>query len=354
MLLPVATLRELLDCHATPGDEAEVRASLERSWRAAGWRPRRLGDYAVTATPPAAAPRRAATLLICAHMDAPGFAVDRLPPAAGLPGEHGGVWGLTTLGGANFEGASAAGVLKCAAGRLPVTIRKGAAHGSRGPLFACRADAGAPPALLAAVRHGDRVCFAGRPRLSGHRVCAPALDNRLGCWLLAALPSLAASWRPRCRLVLGATACEELGGFGAPVLARAVQPDITVVLDATYEAAAQRVRLGGGPVLTLSDASVVLSPARRDAVAAIFASAGVPLQTEVYNYSGTDARAFPHQGLTGPVLPLLLATRGNHTPCETADLRDAEALANGLRALAEGWQAESHASRASVAQGRRR
>ncbi len=335
MALQVDKLLELLACHATPGDEGEVRACLERAWRAAGWSVRRLGDYAVTATPPTPA-RRAATLLICAHMDAPGFAVDRLPPSSGLRPARRGVWGLTTLGGASLAGADAAGVLKCAAGRLPVTIRKGAAHDSQDSSLTCRAAAGAPSAMLDAVRHGDRVCFASRPSLSGHRVCAPALDNRLGCWLLAELPRLAASWRCRWRLVLGATACEELGGFGAPVLARAVQPDMAVVLDATYEAPAQQVRLGGGPVLTLSDASAILSPARRDAVAACFAAAGVPLQTEVYNYSGTDARAFPHQGLAAPVLPLLLATRGNHTPRETADLRDAETLASGLRELVEG------------------
>jgi len=105
------------------------------------------------------------------------------------------------------------------------------------------------------------------------------------------------AWRTPWRIVLGATAAEEMGGFGAAVLARHVQPDLAIVLDATYEAPAQGVRLGGGPVLTLSDASVLLAPARRDRVAAALAAAGVPLQTEVYNYSGTDARAFPLQGL---------------------------------------------------------
>ena len=138
--------------------------------------------------------------------------------------------------------------------------------------------------------------------------------------------------------MLGATACEELGGFGAPVLARHVQPDLVIVLDATYAAPEQNVQLGNGPVLTLSDASVLLSPARRDQVAKLLSDADVPLQTEVYNFSGTDARAFPHQGLACPILPLLLATTGNHSPRETADLRDANQLIQTIELLARHFQ----------------
>lgn len=326
-----AVLLELLGCHSTPGDEGEVRAMLERHWRAAGWRAVRLGDYAVVAEAPAARGRRKLpTLLITAHMDSPGFAVDR-------PGRGRSAHGLTRLGGAAFGGAAAAGVLKTATAKFAVTIRKRRAKGAtEAPDFVCVAVLpGQVAPLAAALRHGDRVCFAARPQRKGDRMEAPFLDNRLGCWLLAELPRLMAGWRSRYRMVLGATACEELGGFGAAVLARHTAPDLALVLDATYEAPAQGVRLGGGPVLTLSDASVLLSPARRDELLARFAAAGVPLQTEVYNYSGTDARAFPFQGLACPVLPLLLATTGNHTPVESADLRDAESLVAGLRAIAE-------------------
>ena len=93
--------------------------------------------------------------------------------------------------------------------------------------------------------------------------------------------------------------------------------------------------LGGGPVLTLSDRSVLISPARRDALLDRFARAGLPLQTEVYNTSGTDAGAFPRQGIFTPVLPLLIPTTGNHSAAETADLRDAATLLQAIRMLAE-------------------
>jgi putative aminopeptidase FrvX len=322
----IATLFQLLACHSTPGDEAEVRALLERQWRKAGLRVARLGDYAVTATVPRRAMRKP-VLLVTAHMDSPGFAVDRLPAT----GDRKDAAGLTRLGGAAFAGNRAAGVLKTRAGKVPVVIRKHRKPGDECD-YAC--EPAAPLRCLPAeLAHGDRVCFACQPVRAGDQIAAPFLDNRLGCWALAELAPQIASWKSRYRIVLGATACEEFGGFGAHVLARHVQPNLVIVVDATYEAAEQNVRLGGGPVLTLSDASVLLSPVRRDQVRAALAAAGVPLQTEVYNFSGTDARAFPHQGLACPVLPLLLATTGNHSPRETADLRDVDSLLAAIACL---------------------
>jgi len=326
-MLDLRILLELLACHSTPGDEAEVRAVLEQQWRKAGLRVARLGDYAITAT---AAPRRGKrlpVLLITAHMDSPGFAVDRLPS----PGARKSSAGLTRLGGAAFTGRHTAGVLKTRTGQTPVIIRRQRGHDDEFD-YACEAVTGLH--LPDDLCPGDRVCFVCQPVCTGDRIVAPFLDNRLGCWVLAALAPRIAAWASRYQIVLGATACEELGGFGAPVLARHVQPDLAIVVDATYEAVEQQVRLGKGPVLTLSDASVLLSPARRDHVRAALATAGVPQQTEVYNFSGTDARAFPHQGLACPVLPLLLATTGNHSPRETADLRDADQLVAAIACLA--------------------
>lgn len=320
------TLLELLTCHSTPGDEGEVRTVLERHWRAAGLGVTQLGDYAILATPPARGKRKP-VLLITAHMDSPGFAVDRLPQGGALKAPA----GLTRLGGAAFAGHRTAGVLKTSAGKVPVVIRKQRQHGGDFD-YTCEPLSG--QRLPADLRPGDRVCFACKPDCTDHIMAAPFLDNRLGCWILAELAPQIAAWKSQYRIVLGATACEEFGGFGAPVLARHVQPDLAIVLDATYEAVEQNVRLGRGPVLTLSDASVLLSPDLRNRICGTLAAAGLPLQTEVYNFSGTDARAFPQQGLACPVLPLLLATTGNHTPRETADLRDASHLVAALELLA--------------------
>jgi len=317
-----ARLKRLIEAHSTSGDEAEVRAILEEAWNAAGWCVERHGDYAVSARLPEADLARP-VLLVCAHMDSPGYAVDRLTGSA---------IGLTELGSPSFEGGRAPAVLKTRAGRFSGAVREVSAPASE-PDFVFEPEDEA--AARAAVRQGDRVCFAPICGAEGDRIAAPFLDNRLGCWLLLRLAEEAGAWRSPYRIVLGATGTEEMGGFGARVLAAQVRPDRVVVLDATYDSEEQGVRLGQGPVLTLSDASVLLSPARRDEVLERMARAGVPLQTEAYNFSGTDARAFPHVGLPCAVLPLLVATTGNHSPRETAHLRDLEAWLEAVRVLTE-------------------
>lgn len=339
-------LIELLTRHATPGDEAQVGAVLVREWLRAGWRPRGLGAHAVLAEAPAHRDPQAPLLLVCAHMDAPGFAIHACPPAtapargARRRAPH---WALTPLGGPGLGGGTTPGWLKCAGGVMDVVIGGGHAEGGDAddaedacpPIF-CRlrpSDTANP--LAQTVRPGDRVCFAAEPRLRGNCITSPFLDNRLGCWLVAELPRLARDWTSPYRLVVAATGGEEFTGHGAAVLAHHLRPDLTIVLDATYVNAEQGVRLGGGPVLTLSDRSVLIPPARRDALLDRFARAGLPLQTEVYNTSGTDAGAFPRQGVFTPVLPLLIPTTGNHSAAETADLRDAATLLQGIRMLAE-------------------
>jgi putative aminopeptidase FrvX len=321
------TLRQLLACHSTSGDEAEVRDVLVQAWQRAGLNVTHLGEYAVHASLPARS--RKPILLITAHMDSPGFTIDRMKIAGGRAGSA----GMTSLGHPSMAADRVAGVLKtCDGQHTPVTIRK---IRRRGGEVDFRCEPVAPARRLPeALGHGDRVCYASAPEFDGDQISSPFLDNRLGCWLLAELAPRIAAWKSRWQIVLGATSSEEMGGMGAPVLARQVRPDFVIVLDATYEALDQDVRLGNGPVLTLSDASVLLSPARRDRVKKVLATAGVALQTEVYNYSGTDARAFPQQGLASPVLALLLATTGNHSPRETADLRDAEHLVAALEILA--------------------
>ncbi len=303
------TLLELLRCHSTPGDEGEVAALLAREWQDAGWSITRHGAYAVSARRSGAASRRP-RLLITAHMDSPGFTVERR--------ERKSLYVLP-LGGAGFQGKSAPAILKTAGGKVPIRLHcRADKEGRRAYHFR---DPGTP------IRHGDRVCFAAEPVISRKgEITSPFLDNRLGCALLCdvarALPSDGLAFE----VVVGATAAEEFGGFGATVLARAIEPDLVICLDATYESPEQRVLLGKGPVLTLSDASVLISPAMRDLVLEWFHRRGLLLQTEVYNVSGTDARAFPKVGLPAPVLALLIATRGNHSPAEVANLADYASL----------------------------
>lgn len=310
--LPMDDLFDLLRCHSTPGDEDEVARYLLDGWQKAGWQTSVHGRHAISARRPGAA-GDGPTVLVCAHMDSPGYSVEQINQDELV---------LVRLGGARLGEHPAAGVLKVNGKHHRVALHPLDDDGDR-----CRT------VPVKGVRHGDRACFRADPAVAdGRFLASPFLDNRSGCWALLQLARTLEE-KQGLNVVLGATTCEEIGGFGAPVLARAVQPDAVVCLDATYEDEAQNVRLGGGPVLTLSDASVILGCEPRDRFLAFCKKHSLPVQTEVYNYSGTDARAFPHAGLPVPVYALLLPTRGNHTPLETAHVDDLGTWLDVLRAL---------------------
>ncbi len=312
-------LTKMLNCHSTPGDEAEMAHLLQHCWHDAGWKVQAHGQYAISARRPDFVPERP-TLLVCAHMDSPGFTVEKL--------EKDRAW-LIPLGNPHFEDDRVSAILKTSAGKINVPMEATSTdeNGKDRQYYIPR---------LADMEYGDRVCYAGAPSIAEGKelITSPFLDNRLGCFILSALARELNHRDLELNFVLGATACEEMGGFGAPVLARAVQPDLVICLDATYEDNEQDVVMGNGPVLTLSDASVILSPRMRDRIKTVFAKFAIPLQTEVYNFSGTDSRAFPHQGLCAPVLALLIATQGNHTPAERASLTDIETTTRAVKTIA--------------------
>ena len=155
-------------------------------------------------------------------------------------------------------------------------------------------------------RPGDRLCYHGSlAQDEGTGLCGPFLDNRLGCAVLCELARRLAAARLGLDVVLGATCCEEMGGFGAPVLAQTVRPDLAVCLDATYDSLTQGVCLGAGPVLTLSDASVLLGCAERDACWPCGSHGNPPadggLQLQRYRRAGLPAFRPADPGL--PIAP---------------------------------------------------
>ena len=310
-------LKRYCSLHATPGDEGAVFEALRADWLAQGLDVRTLGRYAVLAQP--GERKKSDTLLLVAHADSPGFSIESVQPDGEAT--------VIPLGGIRPR-EPADLVLKCAAGLLP-------AHLERPPAASAPWLVGRPlrvtfPEPCPTLAKGDRLCWAPLWEAAAGRLSTPFLDNRAGCALVAEWHGRFAGLLPEFNVVVAATAMEEVNGFGAAILAQHVQADAVVVLDATYAEETQGIALGKGPVLTLSDASCILPPALRDRLVAC----GVPLQTEVYNFSGTDARAFPTHGATCPVVPLLLPTEGNHSPRETCAVADLEAWPGAVAAVA--------------------
>lgn len=311
------TLRTLCAIHATPGDEADLFDALERRWRAQRLDVRRLGRYAILAEP--GERKKSDTLLLIAHADSPGFSVTatrgddecEVIPLGGI--HHSEAAELTLKASDGFHAA-----------HLAIPPRPSAPWLRHLPLRVTL------PRSCPTLRKGDRLCWAPFWEERDGLLTTPFLDDRAACALLADWYDRHVHLLAPYNVILAATAMEEITGFGANVLAHAVRADAVLALDVTYEAPEQDVLLGRGPVITLSDASCILPPTLRDRLLA----ADVPLQTEVYNRSGTDARAFPAQGSPIPVIPLLLPTRGNHGPRETLALDDLRAWPAAISAIA--------------------
>lgn len=297
--MQLSVLKKLVYCHSTPGAESEVYALLAGQWRAAGWEARSLGRYAVLAERPGQR-RGAPTILVCAHADSPGYIISSITEGIGT---------AVPLGAPVFKRPT-----------QKVTARSGSVRTEVSISNNCHGEVTFP--VAPGLQRGDRLAFRPTWRHSADgRVQAPFLDNRAGCFLLTQLAQVLPPALPA-NIVLAATGGEEFTGFGASVLARAVPADLVLCLDATYSSQEQGIFLGGGPVLTLSDRSVLISPEVHQCLAELCRSWGLPLQVEVYNYSGTDARAFPLAGNPALVLPLLIPSEGNHSPKETIDCAD--------------------------------
>jgi endoglucanase len=313
-MLHLSTLFQLINLHSTPGDETEVNQFLTQQFEELGLQVQQHGPYAMSASQKSFNPQ-IPTVLVCAHMDSPGFIVESIGATK---------VSLVTLGGIQFESTTTPGLLKTVEGFTPVTITK-----EPDSTYSCQ--------RVGEVQPGDRVCYQANPQINDRgEIHAPFLDNRVGCFMLLELAKkYKDSPQLPVNLVFGATGCEEFGGSGATVLAQQVKPDYVICLDATYTSSSQKIELGGGPVITLSDHSVILSIAQRQKLQEMFYDYGVYVQYEVYNYSGTDARAFPAVGLTAPVIALLLPTQGNHSPIEIGDFADLEEMLEAITVLIE-------------------
>ena len=301
-IMDLATLKALCTLHATPGDEGDVFHFLEHRWREQGLDVRRLGRYAIVAEP--AERKKADTILLVAHADSPGFIVSEVRSAQSL--------GVLALGGIHEPPATDL-LLKTSHGFVPAHLEEPPEGWNRHSPLSVTLSEPCPD-----VQKGDRLCWAFNWEETSERITSPFLDNRIACAFVADWVARHAAELADCNVILATTAMEEVNGFGANVLARNVEADAAVVLDVTYTNEQQGVALGAGAVLTLSDASVLISGAERDRLL----TQCPMLQTEVYNFSGTDARAFPALGAVMPVAPVLLPTEGNHSPKEVISKRD--------------------------------
>ncbi len=266
-----------------------------------------------------------AKVMLCAHMDTIGMIATRV--------ENGFVR-FGALGGLNvsdlqnipvrFENGTC-GVLSYD-GKVPAKDRK---------LHNCFIDVGD-----GTVEVGDCAVFDGEMRKLGeHKISAPYLDNTLGCAIL--LEVLEQLKKTDYDVYFVFTVQEEVGLRGAKTAAFGIEPKYAIAVDVTDTGdlpetdVQMETKLGGGAAIKIMDRSIVCHPKMVQILKETAEKEGIPYQSEVLTAGGCDAGAIHLSGggvITGGVS---VPVRYVHSPCETADLRDARAAVKLLTAVLE-------------------
>jgi endoglucanase len=176
------------------------------------------------------------------------------------------------------------------------------------------------------VSIGERIAFASEyAELSETVVRGKAFDNRVGCALL--IDVLRGGQYP-VDVVVSFSTQEEVGLRGARVAAHRLQPDVAIALEGTTahdvplgDADPDNLlkpnpvcRLGGGPVLTVIDASMIAHPRLLAFMRQTATDAGIPYQLKTAPGGGTDAGAIHLSRAGVPSAVVSMPCRYIHSP----------------------------------------
>jgi putative aminopeptidase FrvX len=337
-------LEELIRVPGVPGYEDRVRALIQE----------RLPGGVPTATD--AMGNLVATLgsgeqalMFVAHMDEIGFVVSEVRDDGHVK--------LTPLGGIDPRTAfgralrivTAKGEILGVVGVKPPHLMEDRAKETKEvpPVTDFLVDIGASTAAEAAELGVKVLDFAVLDKtvlmLNGKYVCARALDDRLGCYVvLRALEQLREeSFRWKVHFAFSVQ--EEVGLRGATLLARRHELDLAFAVDSTsaadfpgVPADRSNARLGEGTCLRVLDNATVIPPAFREELTELAAAESIPLQL-VFGGGGTDARPFQ---LEGPrVMSLAFPVRYTHSAVELAHMDDVEQTIRYVCAIARHYAA---------------
>ncbi len=335
----IELLQQLCEASAVSGDEQEVRSVLinalesgvdEITFDGLGSFVARKGD-------------RGPKVAIVGHMDEVGFMVTHI--------DEGGFIRFTTIGGWwNQSMLNHRVTVRTRAGaKIPGVIGSVAPHAltekqKQQPLSFDEMfiDIGAnsrEELEKQGVAVGDFISpEANFARWGDDKIVGKALDNRVGCALMAEL--LQAVDNPEIILYGVGSVEEEVGLRGAQTSAEHIKPDVVIVLDTAVagdvpgiDSIKYPLKLGDGPGLMLFDKRYF--PNQR-LVAALKESAkrsGAPLQFCTMKTGATDGGRYNVMGGGRPVAALCLPTRYLHANSGMISAKDYDALFTLVREL---------------------
>jgi endoglucanase len=274
-------------------------------------------------------------IMLEAHADEIGFIVKQITKEGYLRIDRIGGSDTATARGRRLDIMGDKGVVRGVIGNTAIHLRKDTAGDEKVPkIHELYVDVGATTAADVAelgIRVGHPAVYSDTVELLGsNRLVGRALDNRIGGFILWRVMTALQKQRKKLKsTVIAVNAVqEEIGGYGAKMVAHRLMPDVCVVLDVTHatdtpgidQAMHGEVTLGGGPSITHGTCNHPLVVKKLMAAAA---TCNITLQHESSSrYSGTDTDEIFHvrEGIPSGLISLPL--RYMHSVVEMADLRD--------------------------------
>jgi endoglucanase len=345
----LATLKELVKLHAPPGFEQPVVRYLRDAFTplADAVEVDTFGNLYATKKGQREHPR----LMIETHSDEIGGVVKSILPDGFLKIDRlGGVLDALILGRKVWVNGHL-GVVGAKSGHLQSADERNKVQ----MLDTMYVDVGASSAEEVArmgIRLGDPwVWLSELEQLTNpERIVGKAIDNRIGCAMLAQLFRELQGVTIDGTLIGVVAVQEEVGLRGAKVAAEHAAPDYAIVVDTFMSGDTPDVNyyremptgIGRGPVMLLANTGHIMGASMKRIMDDAAQRAGITYQpATVIGKSGTDAGAI-HTAREGiPTGGLGICRRYSHSPVETMDLNDAVHGVKWLKAMVEGMETDA-------------
>lgn len=291
--------------------------------------------------------KQAPTIMIEAHADEIGYMVKQVTSEGFLRLDRIGGSDAATARGRRLDIFGDNGTVRGIIGNTAIHMRNDPGAQEKAPkpeqLYVDIGATSAKQVEEAGIRVGHAAVYADGPEEFGkNKLSGRALDNRIGGFIIARVIAELTSKnqpRPPATCVAVNAVQEEIGGYGAKMVAYRLMPDLCLVLDVTHatdtpgidQARHGEVTLGGGPTLTHGTGNHIAVVKRLQEVAK---KAGIPIQHEASSRAtGTDTDSIYHMNEGIPSALISLPMRYMHSVVETVDLEDVEKVISLMTAF---------------------
>jgi endoglucanase len=284
------------------------------------------------------------TLAAVGHIDEIGVHVTYIDDEGILHFNEVGGWDPIVLVGQRVAISTLKGEVTGVIARKPIHLLKDEERNKTPELKDLHIDIGARDGddARARVRIGDVAVIDVAPvEMPNQRLVARALDNRVGCYVVAeAARLLAEDGGPPGDFIAMAVVQEETSFAGARTSAFAHEPDVAIVVDVAFATDQPGVELGLIAKHTMGSGAVItrgtiLNPRVSELLYEAAQAEGIPFTLEsMGRATGTDADAI-HISRSGvPTGVVGVPLRYMHSPVEMVDLADVDATARLVAAFA--------------------